>query len=100
MTIRPIKLLESVTADVVGDAKDNGGGTYIVVAEGDFGGGSVTLQTSIAGSDWQDVYDSAGELLTISATADYASRIFLLPAIQIRATLAGATASDITIKLA
>jgi hypothetical protein len=100
MTLRPIILLDSATADTIGDAKNNGGGLHIVVAEGDFGGGNVTLQTSIAGSDWQDVYDSNGELLTIDATNNYASRIVLVPAMQIRATLAGATASDITIKLA
>ena len=97
---RPIKLLENQTADVVGEAKNNGGGLYIVVCEGDFGGGAVTLQTSIAGSDWQDVYDSAGAILSIDASNDYASQIVLVPAMQIRATLAGATASNITVKLA
>ena len=101
-TSRPVKLLDGATADVEGDWKPCDGGYYVVIAEGDFGGGTVTLQTAHdtgAGTP-QDVYDSAGTLYGLSASANYASRIHLTSPVSIRATLAGATAPDLTIKLA
>jgi len=95
----PIVLFDGQTADGNGDAKSNGGGLFVVSAEGDFGGGTVTLQTSRRGTYWQDVYFSDGTQLEISATANYASQIVLKAGLLVRAVLTGATAADITVEL-
>ncbi len=100
-TTRPITLLGVVTEDTVGEWKPNASGTYLVIAEGDFGGGTVTMQTSHdATIGNQDVYDNNGILYEIGEDNNYASRILLSSPISVRATLAGATNPSLTIKLA
>jgi hypothetical protein len=97
---RPITLLDAVTADTVGAATGNPGGVFFIVIEGDYGSGTVTLQTSHANVDWQDVYASDGTLLEFNAANDYASELHLSSAMSVRATLAGSTAPDLSVKLA
>ena len=99
-------ILGEFTEDAAGDAKNVDGGIYQVVCENvaldgdaDYGGGTVTLQTSHAGGGWQDVYAADGALLEINADNDYASTLTIRSSLQIRATLAGATSPDVVVKL-
>lgn len=101
----PITLL-SATADEVGGGTNTLGGIYQVISEdtagtgdADYGGGTITLQTSLRGGGWQDVFDSSGALLEINAANDYASTLRINTSMQIRATLAGATSPDVKVSL-
>ena len=102
---RPIELL-SVTADTVGTVVNTNGGFFQVILEDtagtgavDYGGGTITLQTSFEGGGWQNVADSSGVLVEFNATNDFAAQIQLMSATQIRATLAGATAPDVKVTM-
>ena len=96
---KPYYLLEGATANVTGDAKSTPGGVFQLVVEGDLGGGNITLDTSLDGTNWQDVYATDGTELVVDASNNYVSTIRLQSALNIRAVLAGATAPDVTVAL-
>jgi len=98
--------LATFTADATGSGFSTQGGIYQIICEnaagtGDanYGGGTITLQTSHEGGGWQDVYDGNGLKLEISASADYASTIRINTMVQVRAVLAGSTSPDALVKL-
>lgn len=80
------KLLDAVTADTTGDAKNFDGGVgYLRVSGSDFGGGTVTLQSSVG---------SPENWIAVGADATFTEAgqcRFALPACQIRAVLSGST---------
>jgi hypothetical protein len=101
----PITLLEA-TADTVGTAYNVQGTLLQIVCENiagdgdaDYGGGTVTLQTSHEGGGWQNVADTSGALLEINAGSDFAATIRLTGLIQVRARIDGATNPDVSVKL-
>lgn len=95
-----IKLLDAVTADTVGEGMNQTGGLYQVVVEGDMGGGTVTLQTQHDPNlnTWQDVY-AEGVLVEINATKNAVITLTISPTLYIRATLAGSTGANCSVKM-
>ena len=98
--------LGNFSVDTVGMPVETTGGIYEIVCENsdgsgnaNYGGGTLTFQTSLNSGGWQDVYASDGTLLEINDANDYSSMIRLNKQMQVRATLAGATSPDLIVKL-
>jgi len=96
---KQIKLLDAVTTNTTGGAINTPGGIFQILTEGTIGTNSITLDTSLDGTNWQDVFASDGTELVIDTTANYVSTIRLQSALYVRAVLATADGTAITVSL-
>lgn len=98
--------LGNFNADNVGMPIQTDGGVYQIVCSSidgasaaDYGGGTLTFETSFAGGGWQPAYFDDGTLIEINAANDFVSTIRLNKQLKIRVTLADSTSPDLSVKL-